>query len=176
MAWRSPPPDKWGSIGSDQRRRLSLQRLRSHAAWRPGLAASCSFGYNANVPDNAPPTSHVRIDAAELSRVDVSDDGTRLCLRLRDQAGKAASVSLPADCLNAVLTALPRGVLEEACGGQGPVHRLDGWSLRQAEHGLLLTLSLSDGASITFAVKPWQIAAIASLAGQDRRPAGQRLN
>jgi hypothetical protein len=108
----------------------------------------------ADTPERRP----ARIDAAELTWVEVTDDGRRLCLRLLDRAGQAAAVSLPVDCLNAVLAAVPQPAT-------GPVHRLDGWSLAVGEHGLLLTLQLPDGARMTFAVQPWQIAAIASLAG-----------
>jgi hypothetical protein len=84
-------------------------------------------------------------------------------------------VSLPADSLNAVLTAALRDS-HDLPWPSGKVHRLDGWSLRQGEHGLLLTLSLPEGANITLAVQPWQIAAIASLAGQDSGSARGRLN
>jgi hypothetical protein len=130
--------------------------------------------------EQAPPARHRRIDAAEVNGVDVIDDGLRLRLRLRDQDGRAASVSLPADSLGAVLAAALRDAGEPPAG-QGAVQRLEGWSLRRGEHALLLTLSLPGGATITLAVQPWQIAAIASLAGQglagqDSGPPRRRLN
>jgi hypothetical protein len=116
-----------------------------------------------------PGPSRVRIDAAELHRVDISDDGGRLHLRLRDQAGRDASVSLPADCVGAIVDAVPRLAT-------GAVHWVDGWSLDRVGDGWLLTLRLPGGATFTFAVKPWQIAAIASLAGQDLERGDRRLN
>jgi hypothetical protein len=125
--------------------------------------------------DERTPQAHVRIDAAELNRVDVTDDGRRLSLRLRDRDGRHASVSLPVDCLGAILTAVPRPADGVADGGDA-VHPLEAWSLEQSADGLRLTLRLSDGGKITVAVKSWQIAAIASLAGQDGVPHGQRLN
>jgi hypothetical protein len=53
--------------------------------------------------------NRIKIDAAELIGVQPSDDGTRLHLKLLDQAGETVSVSLPAGCLNAVITAIPHG-------------------------------------------------------------------
>jgi hypothetical protein len=105
-----------------------------------------------------------RIDAAELSSVEMSDDGRQVCLRLRDGAGRPASVSIPVNSVNAMLSALPRPA-DALPRGQAQPYKLDGWSLSPAEHGLALTLRLADGAAITFMVQPWQIAAIASLAG-----------
>ena len=108
----------------------------------------------------------MRVDAAELDWVEVTDDGRRLCLRLRDPAGRAVSVSLPVDRVNAVLTAVPRSSTELLAGSAGQVFALDSWSLAHGQDGLVLTLHLADGAQITFAMKPWQLAAMASLAGQ----------
>jgi hypothetical protein len=126
--------------------------------------------------ENAAPKRHVQIDATELSSVEVVDDGRRLRLRLRDQDGRPAAVSLPVACLNTVLTALPRSADDLLAGGQGQVHRLDGWSLGQDADGPLLTLHLPDGARITLAIKLWQIAAMASLAGQAAAPPLGRLH
>lgn len=114
------------------------------------------------MPDE--PDASRRIDAALLDWVEVSADGRRLRLRLSDAAGHAASVSLPVESLNAMITALPRtpGIVPD-----GAVHRLDGWSLREQDEVLLLTLRRPDGVATTFAVKPWQLAAIASLAGAE---------
>lgn len=125
--------------------------------------------------ENAPSSRHLRIDAAELSGVEMTDDGRRLCLRLRDGAGRQASVSIPVDSVNTVLSAVPRAA-SELPGGAGQPYTLDGWSIASADHGLVLTLQLPDGASIAFAVLPWQIAAMASLAGLDSTPRSRRLN
>lgn len=123
--------------------------------------------------DDASSCTPRRIDAAELSWVEVTDDGRRLCLRLRDPSGRAFSVSLPLACLNSVLAAVPP-FAKELLADKRQVHTLDSWSLGQDRDGLVLTLHLADGAIIAFAVKPWQIAAMASLAGVAPQPS--RLN
>jgi hypothetical protein len=128
------------------------------------------------MPEDAPARNQSRIDAAEVTWVEITDDRRKLCLRLRDQAGRPASVSLPVASLTAVLTAAMRAGGERRTPAEGQVHTLEGWSLDQSESGLLLTLHLPDGAAITFAVQPWQIAAIASLAGQAPSPVRNRLN
>ncbi len=117
-----------------------------------------------------PPPHHPHIDAAEIDRIDVGDDGRRLYLRVRDTRGRHASVSLPVDCVGTILTAVPH-----APARNGAIHRVDGWSLQDTPGGLLLTLRLPDGAEIAFAVTSWQIEAMASLAGQGGRD-HRRLN
>jgi len=101
-----------------------------------------------------------RIDAAELVGVRLSSDGTRLLLILRDQAGQTVSLSLPANCLNTVLTALPRQV------ETGTVHQLDTWNMVTAENDrdLVLTLRTPEGLAISFMTKPWQVQGMATLA------------
>ncbi len=118
----------------------------------------------------------MRIHAAELNWVEITDNGRRLCLRMRDPAGHAVSVSLPVECVNKVLTAVPRTTNELLAGGVEQVYAVDSWSLGQDLHGLVLTLHLPDGARIAFAVKPWQISAMASLVGLDMSPGRDRLN
>jgi hypothetical protein len=118
------------------------------------------------------PGRHARIDAAAVNSADISHDGSRLRLQVLDQDGRPALVSLPVDCINTVLRALPNAARDAG----GAVHRLECWSLRENEGGLLLTLGRPDGTGITFAVQTWQIAAIASLAGLDRGAGRTRLN
>jgi hypothetical protein len=118
----------------------------------------------------------VRVDATELDWVEVTDEGRRLCLRLRDPAGHAVAVSLPLDSVNAVLTAVPRPPSDLLAGSAGQVYALDSWSLAHDQQGVVLTLHLADGAKIAFAMKSWQLAAIASLAGQATAPERTRLH
>lgn len=95
---------------------------------------------------------------------------------MRDPCGGAVSVSLPVESLNTVLTALPRTANDLLAGGTDQVFTLDSWSLGQDQHGLVLTFHLPDGAKIAFAAKPWQLTAMASLAGQGISPRHDRLN
>jgi hypothetical protein len=117
---------------------------------------------------------HARIEAAEVQGVEFAEDGSRLLLRLLDRTGRPATVSLPLASLNTVLSAVLPTARAPAAGGQ--VHALDSWTLRHSEYGLLLTLHVADGGRVTFAVQPWQIAAIASLVGEGGNPARRRPN
>jgi len=121
-------------------------------------------------------TGHRRIEAAELNRIEIIDGGRRLCLSVRDAAGRPASMSLPIECLNAVVTAVPRSDRDLLADAARSVHRLDSWTLRDEGAGLVLTLHLPDGARIAFGVKPSQIAAIASFAGCSSVPNRDLLN
>jgi hypothetical protein len=71
-------------------------------------------------------TNHGRIDAAELDSAQLSPDGSRLILLLRDAAGRNVSLSLPVDCLNTILTATPRQVDPDGA------YSLDTWSMATA--------------------------------------------
>jgi len=101
-----------------------------------------------------------RIDAAELSSAQLSPDGSRLILLMRDAAGRNVSLSLPADCLNTILTATPRQVEADAA------YLLDTWSMAPAENGrdMILTLCTPQGLAVSFLVKPWQVEGMATVA------------
>ena len=111
------------------------------------------------------------IEGTELIGVTVSGDGKQLRLRVRDQAGKAVSLSLPACWLNDMLNALP-------CAAAGEtVHSLGSWSMERTADGqtLVLTLRTPEGQSVSFALKPWHVegmATIATYGAVDRSPAG----
>ena len=95
-------------------------------------------------------TERRRIDA-ELDGVRLSPDGSRLILLLRDTDGQKISLSLPTNCLNAVLTAAPPPA--EA----GIVQSVDAWNLLPAENGrdMILTLCTAEGKAMSFVIKPW---------------------
>jgi hypothetical protein len=134
------------------------------------------FGYNDGMVDQTSPNGHLRIDASELNHVEITHGGQRICLRVRDGAGRAASVSLPIECLNTVLTAVPRTDKDLLAGAADQVYRVDSWSLGQDEAGLVLNLHLPDGTKIAFGMKPWQLVAMASLAGASPSPGRARLH
>lgn len=102
----------------------------------------------------------VKIDADQLTEVRLSADGVRVLLALLDGTGQKVSVSLPANCLNALVSAVPRQM------DPGVVHKLDSWSMSTAENGhdLLLTLRTPEGVAISFTLKPWQIEGMATIA------------
>jgi hypothetical protein len=118
----------------------------------------------------------VKIDAKDLADVRLSADGTRITLDLRDEAGKRVTLSLPAGCMNALLTAVPRTL----DAGAGSTHKVDSWSMSLADDGkdLLLTLSTPEAASISFTLKSWQVEGMATLAtyGNRHRPGGKTLH
>ena len=71
-------------------------------------------------------TDRSRIDTAQLDGVRLSPDGSRLILLLRDTAGQKVSVSLPTNCLNSVLTAVPHPPEPDT------VHSVDTWNMSLA--------------------------------------------
>lgn len=126
--------------------------------------------------DRSPLSGHARIDAAEICRVEILDEGRTFRLHLTDRSGRPASVTLPTHCLNRVLSAIPRSAGDLLSDGPRTVHTVDSWSISRGEQKLLLTLHLPDGARMTFAVEAWQIAAMASLTEPDNSFGGRRLN
>lgn len=101
-----------------------------------------------------------RIDAAKLDSVRLSPDGTRLILLLRDADGQKISLSLPRNCVSAVLTVAPRPA--EA----GMPHPVDAWNLSLAENGqdMILTFCTPEGMVMSFTIKSWQVKAMATVA------------
>jgi hypothetical protein len=100
------------------------------------------------------------IEGKELLDVRLSDDGTCIRLWVRDRGGQTVAVSLPACWLNAMLNAVP--------GSAGPdtVHPLDSWSIDRLGNGhdLVLTLRTPEGHAVSFAMKPWQVEGMATIA------------
>jgi hypothetical protein len=100
------------------------------------------------------------IEATELIGVLASPDGKQVRLRVRDQDGQTVSLMLPTCWLNAILSALPRSP------GPGTVHPVDSWSMDRLGNGqdLVLTLRTPEGQSVSFAMKPWQVEGMATIA------------
>jgi hypothetical protein len=61
-------------------------------------------------------------------------------------------------------------------GAADQVYKVDSWSLGQDEAGLVLNLHLPDGTKIAFGMKPWQLTAMASLAGNTPSTGRTRLH
>lgn len=99
------------------------------------------------------------VDATELISVRVSPDGCRLKIRVRDGAGRISTIALPTYWLNQVLNALPTPA-------EAAIYPLDTWSMDRPGQGqdLLLTLRTPEGRAVTFAVKPWQVEGMATIA------------
>lgn len=114
------------------------------------------------------------IEATELIGVRVSSDGAQLRLRVRDQGGRMVTLSLPTCWLNAMLTALPRSSSADT------VHPLDSWTMDRTGDGqdLILTLRTPEGEAVSFAVKPWHVEGMATIAtyGQPGRTSGPTVH
>ena len=114
------------------------------------------------------------IEATELTALGVSTDGKHLRLRVRDQNGQSVSLSLPVCWLNSLLSVLPHP------GPTGTMHPLDSWSMDRIGNGqeLVLTLRTPEGQAVSFAMKPWQIEGMATIAtyGTSSRPAGPTVH
>ncbi|MGA3005077.1 MAG: hypothetical protein ABSE20_25485 [Acetobacteraceae bacterium] len=105
-------------------------------------------------------TDKVKIDANKLTEIRLSEDATRVTMTLLDASGQQVLLSLPANCLNAVVSVVPRQVAPDV------VHRLDSWSMCVVENGqdLLLTLRTPEGVATSFTLKPWQLEGMATIA------------
>jgi hypothetical protein len=110
------------------------------------------------------------IDATELIGVFASPDGKRLRLKMRDQDGQTVSVMLPACWLNAILGALPRSP------GPDTVHSVDSWSMDRLGQDLVLTLRTPEGQAVSFAMKPWQVEGMATIATYGGRSSGTTIH
>jgi len=108
------------------------------------------------------------IDAKELLGVQLSRDRTAIRVRVRDRSGETVSISLPICWLNALLDAMPRSSGPEA------VHTLDSWSMDRLGNGhdLVLTLRTPEGEAVSFALKPWQVEGMATIATYGSSGAG----
>jgi hypothetical protein len=119
-------------------------------------------------------TDRVSIDANQLTEARLSADGTRVILTMLDQAGQKVSLSLPANCMNTVMAAMPDRA------DRGEVHKLDSWNMGVAGNGqdLLLTLRTPEGVAISFTLKPWQVEGMATIAtyGNTHRPQPKMLH
>jgi hypothetical protein len=102
----------------------------------------------------------VKIDANQVTEVRLSADGARVMLVLLDDTGQKISLSPRANCLNAVLSVAPRHA------EPGAVHKLDTWNMGLTENGqdLVLTLHTPEGLAISFALKPWRVEGMATIA------------
>jgi hypothetical protein len=100
------------------------------------------------------------IEATELIGLRLSSDGKCLRLRLRDQNGNAVTLSLPAGWLNAMLNTMPVSSFTDT------VHPLDSWSMNRVGNGqdLVLTLRTPEAQAVSFAMKRWQVEAMATIA------------
>jgi hypothetical protein len=95
-----------------------------------------------------------------MTEARLSADGTRMHLTLVDGAGDKVLLSFPVDCLNTVLSTVPRRFDRDM------VHRLDSWSMAPSDNSqeLLLTLRPPEGLAISFALKSWQVEGMATIA------------
>jgi hypothetical protein len=100
------------------------------------------------------------IDPSELIGLRVSADGKTVRLHVKDQTGQKLTFSLPVGWLNAILNVLPRSSEVDT------VHPVDSWSMERIcnNRDLVLTLRTPDGQSVSFAIKPWQIEGMATIA------------
>ncbi len=79
---------------------------------------------------------------------------------MRDQDGRTVLFSLPACWLNAMLDTVPQATEPDT------VYPLDSWSMDRTGNGqdLVLMLRTPEGGAISFAMKPWHIEGMATIA------------
>ena len=91
-----------------------------------------------------------------------------------NQSGQTVSFSFPACWLNTMLNAVPDRPRPDT------VHPLDSWSMDRVGNGqdLVLTLRTPEGQAVSFAMKPWQVEGMATIAtyGLSGRPAAHTVH
>lgn len=112
-------------------------------------------------------TDRSRIDA-ELDGVRLPPDGSRLILLLHDASGEKVSLSLPTQCMNAVLTVAPQPVAASTA------HSVETWNMAPSGNGqdMILTLCTTEGMVMSFAIKSWQAEGMATVATHGSPRAG----
>jgi hypothetical protein len=104
------------------------------------------------------------IGATELLDIRMAADSASVRLRVRDAAGRITLLSLQTCWLNDMPNVVP------SRSRDGRVHAVESWSVERGEAGdaLVLTLRTAEGQAVSFAMKPWQVEGIATLAPQGR--------
>ena len=109
------------------------------------------------------PRRRARVDAIDLIRAEITDDGDRVMLTLVEANGGTVVLSLPACCLGDLIGTLPRQLRETEVD---TVHKVHSWHLEACGRAteLKLTLQTPDGRAAAFRVTPGQVAGMATLA------------
>jgi len=109
------------------------------------------------------PRQRLRVEATDLVRAEITDDGDRVLLTLADAGGGTVVLSLPASCLGDIMAAVPRHLPQAAAG---TVHRVHSWCLEASAGApdLTLTLQTPEGRAAAFHLTHGQVAAMATLA------------
>ena len=106
-----------------------------------------------------------QIEAAALTTLEVAPDGGRFKMNVLDQDGELASVSLPTQCINALLMTLP-DVLQRALRTQFRdsslrlVYQVGRTRIEKAagKEAVIFTLTTPDGFEVSFEYSRRQIA------------------
>jgi len=101
----------------------------------------------------------IEFAAAELTTFDVAEDGSVARIGVKDASGRCASLTLPVECLSALLMTLPQMVkVALQCRHDDPsvrlVYPLGGYSVETARGSdqVILTLATPDGFEVAFAL------------------------
>jgi len=111
------------------------------------------------------------IEGTALDKFQVAPDGATVRLGLRDAEGQLIAVSLPFDCVNALMMTLP-SMVAQALRAQHRdtslrmVFPLGQWAVESAaaDERVILTLSTPDGFTVSFCVTPAELARIGGAA------------
>jgi len=104
-------------------------------------------------------TEPADIDAVELISVRLMPGERRIRLHIRNQNSEPRTVTIPMQWLDAIVNASPAPPCE------AEARRLASWHLERTNgDDLLLTLRTPEGQAVTFTLKPWQLAGMATIA------------
>jgi hypothetical protein len=113
------------------------------------------------------------IEGKALDQFQIAPDGTSVSLGLRDTAGQSVAVSLPIDCVNALMMTLPSMVAQALRARHRDsslrmVFPLGQWTVESAaaDERVILTLSTPDGFTVSFGITPDELTRIGSAAAE----------
>jgi len=117
------------------------------------------------------------IRGAQLTTFDVAPDGQSVSIHVTDDQGAPGTLTLPSDCLHALMMTLPemvrRSLQARFCNpSMRVVYPLGSWNLERSvvPGSVIVTLSTEDGFSVSFGVPALELlrmSALSASAGAD---------
>jgi hypothetical protein len=123
------------------------------------------------------------IRAARLTTFSVAPDGTSIAIGVADQEGKAAALTLPADCLKALMMTLPEMMrralrLQHHDPSLRLVYPAAGWEVERSTvpGTLIVTLRTADEFHVSFALTAADLRGMAEATSETApAPMGQKI-
>ena len=104
------------------------------------------------------------IRGVELTTFDVASDGESVSIHVKDERGDPATLTLPSDCLHALLMTMPEIVRRSLQArfrdpAMRVVYPVGSWTLEKSvvPGNVIVTLRTPDGFSVSFGLSPLEL-------------------